>query len=79
MTNIEEMFQNSETLHISENDPKRKQTGFYIAKKLFWPLLIFLIATFIVLFVLTIYYGVKQGKNGLIDDGASDLHKTITT
>lgn len=57
----------SESFDISNSDlastRNRRKKTYQVKKKLFWPILAILLGIFIVLLVLTIYFGVKQKQS----------------
>ncbi|CAF1554531.1 unnamed protein product [Rotaria magnacalcarata] len=67
---------------LNIDDPNKKpawKSTYHVAKKIFWPVVVVLTIVFIVLLVLTIYFGVNQkSKNGVNNEASTTLIATTS-
>ena len=69
-----------QNLDIDDSVAKPVRTNIYhVSKKLFWSVVLLSAAIFIVLFVLTIYFGVNQKSQNLAENGLTTTSTTTVS
>ena len=69
-----------QNLDINESNAIPVRTSTYpVPKKLFWPVVLLSAAIFIVLLVLTIYFGVNQKSQNVVENGLTTTSATTVS